>query len=175
MFKKLNGIKNYTFEKLKQDLKSYIPQIKRLLNSNDELKTLIQTGQIDNDYLIEIILKLAFINLNNWKMDDLESRIQINPFALAMGVVGDQILTDRERTLQSYQDKLMRFKDDYAAFYTFEINKMAKSAEKIIKKIAKLYSIAKEETNESKKCIVDPKLHYKYIAKPYKIKLKRNK
>jgi hypothetical protein len=175
MFKKLNGIKNYTFEKLKQDLKSYIPQIKGLLNSNDELKTLIQTGQIDNDYLIEIILKLAFVNLNNWKMDDLESTIQINPFALVVGLVDDQILTDRDRTLQSYQDKLMRFKDDYAAFYTFEINKMAKSAEKIIKKIAKLYSIAKEETNESKKCIVDPKLHYKYIAEPYKIKLKRNK
>ena len=38
MFKKLNGIKNYTFKKLKQDLKFYIPQINILLNSNDELK-----------------------------------------------------------------------------------------------------------------------------------------
>jgi len=173
MFKKLNGIKNYTFEKLKQDLKFYIPQINNLLNSNDELKISMQNGQIDDEYIIEVILKLAFINLNNWKMENLESRMQINPFALAMGLLEDQILIDRERMLQSYQDKLMRFKDDYESFYTFEINKMSKLAEKIIKKIAKLYSIAKEETNETKKCIVDPKLHYKYIAKPYKIKLNK--
>jgi hypothetical protein len=150
MFKKLNSIKNYTFEKLKTDLKNYIPQIKKLLNSDDQFKSLMQNAMLDYDDFIEIILKLAFINLNNWKMDRLEDRMQLNPFAMILNLVSKEDIKDRERFIQSYQDKLMRFGDDYAAFYTFEINKMAKTADKIIRKIAKLYSNCQRRNQRSK-------------------------
>lgn len=138
MYKKLDSMRKYTYEKLKEDLKEFVPQMKALLEIEDD----IPANRVDN--FIESFLQFAYMNITHWKLEAVSDIIAPNPLAVIFNVVPKDELEDAKTFFKKYHNKVTRFGQDYEKFFKFEINNMANTANKVIKKIAKLYSIAKE-------------------------------
>jgi hypothetical protein len=138
MYKKLDNMRKYTFEKMKEDLKEFIPQMKELLEIEDN----IPPNHVDG--FIKDFLKFAYMNITHWKLESVSKAVAPNPLALILNLIPKGEVEDARTFFKEYHKKTTRFGKDYEKFFKFEINKMANTANKVIKKIAKLYSIAKE-------------------------------
>ena len=170
-FKEISEIRDYSFEKLIDGLKEQIDRVDSLLkhiNHYDE--------NMSEDEKIKTVLKLVYVNLVNNKvelfdqmtsspMDSIKSLLN-----KAFGGLGMHQMTDEEKNLEKVREKfinyLTKYDNDPIMFFKDRCKQLSDDANKIIKKIGKLYAMAEDDQpmNES---IINWELHQKLMEKKY--------
>ena len=143
--KKLLFIRDYTYEDFIKNLHENIDQCKhflQIINKFDDSKS--------DDEIIQDCLKYIHLNISNWRADKINfyfsQFVFLNPFK-------QMDLT------QKFQKEVEKYLNDPSNFFKYEIKRMSNIAGKMIKKVSKVYSLFKKETNES---IQNFDLYHKY-------------
>jgi hypothetical protein len=163
MYTMMRNINNFTYEGLKSELKDYIPQIDEILNRVSE-----KTFNTDEEKIDEI-LRLVYVNLINNTLNTTKS-IMVNNFTESMlGFAGE-----KDELFRKIVKSVLKFEDNEKKFYLFEEKKFKHISGIMMKKLSKLYSMAKDE----KSSIKNWDLHHKInrtnenIQSEYKFKRK---
>jgi hypothetical protein len=163
MYTMMRDINNFTYEGLRSDLKNYIPQIDRILN-----KVTDKTFDSDEEKIDEI-LRLVYINLINNTLDTTKSIMTNDFFEDMMGFRGK-----KDVLFKKIIKSVTKFESNIKNFYLYEEKKFKYISGIMMKKLAKLYSMAKDE----KSSIQNWDLHHKInrtnenIKSDYKFKRK---
>jgi len=170
-FKEISEIRDYSFEKLIDGLKEQIDRVDALLKHIGQYNE-----NLTEDEKINITLKLVYVNLVNNKvelfdqmtsspMDSIKSLLN-----KAFGGLGIHQMTDEEKNLEKVREKfinyLTKYDNDPIMFFKDRCKQLSDDANKIIKKIGKLYAMAEDDQpmNES---IINWELHQKLMEKKY--------
>ena len=163
MYTMMKDINNFTYEGLRSDLKNYIPEIDRVLNNVTD-----KTFNSDEEKIDEI-LRLVYINLVNNTLDMAKSLMTNNFFEDMMGFSGE-----KDVLFKKIVKSVIKFESNIKNFYLYEEQKFKYISGIMMKKLAKLYSMAKDE----KSSIQNWDLHHKInrtnenIKADYKFKRK---
>ena len=175
-FSEILQIKDYSFEKLIDGLKDQIDRVDALFK---------HIGQYDEsmseDEKIKIVLKLVYVNLVNNKIE-LFDQMTSSPLdslkSLFNSTFGSGILSkdEEEKNLDNVRRKYINYLTKYEKnpimFFKDRCEQLSYDANKIIKKIGKLYAMAEDDQpmNES---IINWELHQQLMEKKYgKTKIK---
>jgi len=119
-------------------------------------------GSKDDDYsVVDAMLNLVFINISNMNRENLDQAIDKvishDPFIMLM--------PGTEKTLQDQYSKMMKdlnkYKNNHIGYYK-SIEKYFKTeANKVMRKISKLYDMMPDNTISNDKSIIDRELHQK--------------
>lgn len=163
MYTMMRDINNFTYEGLKSELKDYIPQIDEILNRVSE-----KTFNTDEEKIDEI-LRLVYVNLINNTLNTTKSIMVNNVFESMLGFAGE-----KDELFRKIVKSVLKFEDNEKKFYLFEEKKFKHISGIMMKKLSKLYSMAKDE----KSSIKNWDLHHKInrtnenIQSEYKFKRK---
>jgi len=138
-YKRLNDMRNFSYEKLRNGIKDNMSNVKHVFDVND-----IDYSNMTEEQIVDEVLELLLSNLRNWKHDMIMRQIITNPLEALFGFTGE-----KEVFYKNYVRSLNKFGDDYKKFYEYEIKKMNYVGSKMIKKIAKLYDMAHDLQVES--------------------------
>ncbi len=155
IFKELKKIQNFTLEGLKEQLKEYIPNIKKLFEMNS-----VDFDGMSDEELIDKALELYYVNLSNHLGTMMRERLTTSPIEQLIGFIGDKDVFFRK-----FVNEITKYQDNIDGFYLSQEKKFNRVTTKMIKKLSKLYAhpVVEEQT------IKDPKLWYKFVAKPMKL------
>jgi hypothetical protein len=157
----LQDAKNLTFDGLKDKLRNYLPQI------NDFFDYLEQNGykkinrENGDEEIINTFLHIIYNSLINTRLEHFKSLLlrTFSPldalFARLSGA--DNGMEDRQKMMNDYVKKAQKYKN-YRDFFGNEIKIINFAADKMIRKLGKLYDMAPNDTNSS---IVNWDLHHK--------------
>jgi hypothetical protein len=161
VFKILIKIKKTTMNDLKESLMGEIDNIKPFLESVGV------NSDLPNEKLVDKTLELFYINLVNWNVESLGKTITMG-MSFFDRVFGGGYSDEQREYLIKYSKRLQRFSDNYQDFYETLLRNNSIVANKMIKKISKVYSLIndKTQTNES---IKDWELYHKIKGTKSKI------
>lgn len=138
--KRLKDIQNFSYDRLKEQLLSEknIDSIKKLFDAiNDDYE-----GKTD-EQIVARFLRLYLVNATN-KKNDLVNQFLTSSFAEMMfGLQGD-----KDKFFRKYVAQTTKFGDDYDAYFRNEEQYFHRVATMMIKKLAKLYAMAKNTPPE---------------------------
>lgn len=139
MYTMMRDINNFTYEKLKSELKNYIPQIDGVLNrfTNETFDT--------NEEKIDEILRIVYVNLVNNTLNTTKSIMSNNFFEGLMGFQGK-----KNEVFRKIVNYVMRFENNEKKFYLYEEKKFKHISGIMMKKLSKLYSMAQDEKSSIK-------------------------
>ena len=127
---------NLTYEKLREDLKAIIPQIKQTFDDND----IDYPEDATDEEMVDVTLQEFFKTLLNWKAGSMREFLSDNFAESLFGFSGA-----KQRYFDKYLDKITRFGKDYERFFQYEINQTRNICLKMTKKLSKLYSLIKDK------------------------------
>jgi hypothetical protein len=164
MYGNLKNAYNFSYEKMTEELKKDIPNIKSFL---DRLGVDVPNT---DDEIVDELLRLLYVNLVNNTISTVKELMTNNFLENLFGFSGDK---------DKFFDKLARifskFSDRELDFFKYEEKNMKHVSSKMMKKISKLYDLA----NDDKSSIKDWELHQKIsgktnetIDKDYKYKIR---
>lgn len=164
MYGSLRNAYNFSYEKMAEELKNDIPNIKLFL---DRLGVDVPNT---DDEIVDELLRLLYVNLVNNTISTVKELMTNNFLENLFGFSGDK---------DKFFDKLARvfskFSDRELDFFKYEEKNMKHISSKMMKKISKLYDLA----NDDKNSIKDWDLHQKIsgktnetIDKDYKYKIR---
>lgn len=139
IFKKLKIIKNTTYQNFIQNLKDNIDEIKTAFDAND-----IDYQGLTDDQIIYKILKITINYLAKSKASGIQNLLADNALELQFGFIGK-----KKKYFENYLESLNFNLDNPEAFFKKEIKIMNILADKMIKKLSKLYDMI--ETGNEKK------------------------
>lgn len=149
-YSNLKTMQSYTYEKFRADLLADVSKIRSTLEIFD-----IEVPEKDND-VVDLILKLAYNNLKNEKMKSLYSIIdKLTSDDDFLGSILNGSKTQEEKYLDKYLSKISY--ENYEDFFVYEIKKFIFVSSNMLRKLSKLYDMAKDVK-------VNP-LHAKITAK----------
>jgi hypothetical protein len=164
-YKILKKINNFTYEGLREELKSDIPKIDHFFDRID-LEDIPET----DDGKVDELLRIVYINLVNNSLQATKGMMTNNFLEQFLGFIGDK---------DKFFDKMIkffsRFDKDPKQFYIYEEKNFKYVSNIMMKKIIKVYALAKENP----KSIKDWELHQKInntnenIDLDYKFKTKK--
>jgi len=171
VFKELTEIKNYTFEKFIEDIKSNMPRVDALLDYIGE-----DYSDMNDDEKIESVLNLVYMNIANKRAEIFmnmtsDSMDELIRMTSLFGQVSSALIkkakelekTDEVR--RKFLSSISKHQNNPIKFFEEEIENFSYVANKMLKRLVKLYSIAKDEdVNES---IQNWDLHQKLMEKKY--------
>ena len=139
MYTMMRDINNFTYEKLKSELKNYIPQIDGVLNrfTNETFDT--------DEEKIDEILRIVYVNLVNNTLNTTKSIMSNNFFEGLMGFQGK-----KNEVFRKIVNYVMRFENNEKKFYLYEEKKFKHISGIMMKKLSKLYSMEKDEKSSIK-------------------------
>lgn len=169
-FKEMMDIRDYSFEKLVDGIKGQMDRVDAVLKhigSYDE--------NMSEDEKVKLVLKLLYMNLVNTKIeifDKMTSTPMDSIKALFNSAFGGGILKkdEDEENLEKVREKfinyLIKYQENPIMFFKDRCEQLSYDANKIIKKIGKLYAMAEDDQpmNES---IVNWELHQQLMEKKY--------
>jgi hypothetical protein len=168
-FQKLQEIKNFTYEDLVSGIKDNMERVDFFISEIMEEDPTTMT----DDEKVEKVLRLFFINLSNRKLEKFNRYVDgpmgSDPLLSMLASMLGQSLGDSEeldKIKENFQKFVLRFENNPIKFFKYEIKKFNMIADKMIRKIAKLYDMAKDDgqTNES---IINWELHRLLMEKKY--------
>ena len=127
---------NLSYEKLREDLKDIIPQIKETFDDNN----IDYPENISDEGMVDITLIQFFKILLKWKAGSMQEFLTDNFMEELFGFKGA-----KERYYDKYLSKITRFGGDYERFFRYEINQTRNICLKMTKKLSKLYSLIKDK------------------------------
>jgi len=172
VYKELLRIKNYTFDNFIQDLKQQEDRLDGLLEHIGE-----DPSDMSIDEKINKVLELVYVDLVNNRMDLFMQMTQgpmddFLTFGAQLGMIPPGF-EEKMRQLQKtneirrkFLSRTMRYEKNPTKFFEDEFEEFNYVANKMLKKISKLYSMAKddEQVNES---ILNWDLHQQIMEKKY--------
>ncbi len=171
-YKELLEIKNFTFEKFISDLKSQMERVDALLEHIDE-----DPSQMTENEKIKTVLEIVYISIVNTRLkffNDMTSRPSDDflRFGQMLGALPSFMNKDAEQlekvdeVRQNFLKFTTRYQNNPIKFFQDECKKFTMVASKLLKKIIKLYAMAKDDdqVNES---IQNWDLHLKLMEKKY--------
>ena len=171
VYKELIEVKNYTYEKLIEGMNERMDRVDALLDHINE-----DTSQMTDQEKIKRVLELVYINLANIKLETFDEMVSSKEdslkqfFKQLMGGVPSFMSDDNEKNMEQLRQKfissVIKYEKDPLKFFQVECEKFNYVATKMLKKIGKLYAMAKddEQVNES---IINWELHQKLMEKKY--------
>lgn len=132
----LDIISNLTLDKLKTALKNYVGEIKEIFEAND-----FDYEGMSEDEIIDEMLQVFFMTMMKYKID-IYSNSTMRDVALITVGFSEYEMDDLRH--EEFLNKLRKYKDNYKNYFDSEIKRMNREALKLKKKLAKLYSIAKD-------------------------------
>jgi hypothetical protein len=129
---------NLTYEKLRDDLKKIIPQIKETFDDNN----INYPEDASDDEMVDVTLKEFFKTLLNWRAGTMKSYLTQEFIEELFGFSGK-----KQKYFDKYLDRVTRFGGDYEKFIKYEINQTRNICLKMTKKLSKLYSLLKNKNN----------------------------
>jgi hypothetical protein len=167
VYKELTEIKNYTFDDLIRGMVQEMGRVDRLLEHVD-----VDYENMSESDKIKKVLEIVFNHLANLKMnlfidyttndqERMESQIK-QMLGLDIDPTSGEIGDVRKKFLK-YVGK---YKDDPTQFFKTEIENLNYEANKMLKKISKLYDLAKDDEPVSES-IINWDLHQKLMEKKH--------
>jgi hypothetical protein len=167
VYQELQEIKNFTFEKF----------INMIHKSMDRVDVLLDYVNIDYKNMsdskkIQEVLELVYINLVNNKMDifmDMtrNKREEFEDMLKQMMGIGVNPMSGEISDVRNkFFNYISKFKDKPTDFFKSEIENMSYVANKLLKKISKLYAMAKDDTQVSES-ILNWELHQQLMEKKF--------
>lgn len=139
IIKKLIKIRSFSLSKLKEELINYLPQIKNLFNRVE-----VDYSNLSSEQIIDKMLELTFINLINWQAKFAYDMLVQTDYEFKFGFEGR-----KEIFWNNYLKKISKYEKNPQAFFLNEEKNMKFIANKILKKVAKLYALTKDLKTES--------------------------
>ena len=133
--KRLKEIQNFSYDELKEKLLSEenIENIKELFDAIDD----DYEGKTDEE-IVGRFLRLFLVNITNKKNEIVNRLLTSNVFEQMFGLQGD-----KDKFFRKYVAQTSKFKDDYDAYFRNEEKYFHRVSTMMIKKLAKLYAMAK--------------------------------
>lgn len=130
---KLKKIREFTYEGMREELLRYTGVIKPFLE-----KIGADTEGKDDEELVDEVLRIALVNFINRRGDKMKDILTTNFVEQMFGFRGD-----KEKFFDRYINYIMKFGQDFESFFKSEEKKLRNTADSVLKKLAKLYSLAK--------------------------------
>lgn len=156
IYQNLKKAQSFTYEGLKKELMNYIPKIDEVLIHLNE------DTSISDDEKIERIMDLYVITLINAKGSSLQDLLVTNPFEAILG-----LQKNKRKYFEDFIRKITKL-DSGKKFFEYQEKFFKFVANKMIKKISKLYAML----NES---IVDWEMYHKVVKPKYQGFVKESK
>ena len=134
-YKMLKEINNFSYEGMREELKSDSEDIRKFLTNIglenvDELDT--------DDKLVDELLRIVYINLSNNTITRIKKMMTVNFLEELLGFIGD-----KEKKFRDMINFFTRFENNPKGFYLYEEKNMKIVSSKMIKKLIKLWDLAK--------------------------------
>lgn len=144
LFKRLSKLRTYTYENLRKDLVPYLPVIKDILTNRIDPPKPID-GNTD-DEIIDEILRIAYVYLATKRISNVSHLVEPDPMVMAFSY---DVLKKFNEFMQKYVNSVKKYESDPTEFYEKEARNFRYISEKMIKKISKLYAMAKANESDS--------------------------
>ena len=173
VFKELVEIKNFTFDDFISQLKSQEDRLDALIDHIGE-----DPSNMSVDEKINKVLEVAYIDLVNNKMDLFVTMTEhamdsFLKFGAQLGMLpsGAEVkLKELEKTneiRQKFLNFAMKYENNPKKFFEDEFEKFNYVANKMLKKISKLYAMAKDDEQPVSESILNWDLHQQIMEKKY--------
>ena len=150
----LNKIKNWSYSEMKKNLLSHINEIDEILESLDVLPEILNGTP---EQKVEEYCKICYFTLVHEKAQNMVNTITTNPLEVILG-----FSTDKKKMVNDFFRQISRFKNNFNGFYEYEEKNFKFVADKMIKKISKLYSLIDDENMKNEQIsILDWELNHK--------------
>ena len=172
VYKELLRIKNYTFDNFIQDLKQQEDRLDGLLEHIGE-----DPSNMSIDEKINKVLELVYIDLVNNRMDLFIQMTQgpmddFLTFGAQLGMIppgSEEKMKQLQKTNEirrKFLSRTMRYEKNPIKFFEDEFEEFNYVANKMLKKISKLYAMAKDDEQVSES-IINWDLHQQIMEKKY--------
>ena len=172
VYKEFIEIKNFTFNSLIEGMKEQMDRVDALLEHiGADPENMSENEKIDE------VLNLVYVNLVNLRMGIFNDMIsdkadEIRNFLKLMSKNVPSFMEDDDKekmdNLRSkFLNYLIKFQNDPTEFFVAECEKFNYISTKMLKKISKLYAIAKDDEQPVSESIINWELHQKLMEKKY--------
>ena len=172
VYKELLRIKNYTFDNFIQDLKQQEDRLDALLEHIGE-----DPSNMSIDEKINKVLELVYVDLVNNRMDLFMQMTQgpmddFLTFGAQLGMIppgSEEKMKQLQKTNEirrKFLSRTMRYEKNPIKFFEDEFEEFNYVANKMLKKISKLYAMAKDDEQVSES-IINWDLHQQIMEKKY--------
>ena len=172
VYKEFIEIKNFTFNSLIEGMKEQMDRVDALLEHiGADPENMSENEKIDE------VLNLVYVNLVNLRMGIFNDMIsnkadEIRNFLKLMSKNVPSFMEDDDKekmdNLRSkFLNYLIKFQNDPTEFFVAECEKFNYISTKMLKKISKLYAMAKDDEQPVSESIINWELHQKLMEKKY--------
>ena len=172
VYKEFIEIKNFTFNSLIEGMKEQMDRVDALLEYiGADPENMSENEKIDE------VLNLVYVNLVNLRMGIFNDMIsdkadEIRNFLKLMSKNVPSFMEDDDKekmdNLRSkFLNYLIKFQNDPTGFFEAECEKFNYISTKMLKKISKLYALAKDDNESVSESIINWELHQKLMEKKY--------
>ena len=172
VYKEFIEIKNFTFNSLIEGMKEQMDRVDALLEHiGADPENMSENEKIDE------VLNLVYVNLVNLRMGIFNDMIsdkadEIRNFLKLMSKNVPSFMEDDDKekmdNLRSkFLNYLIKFQNDPTGFFEAECEKFNYISTKMLKKISKLYAMAKDDEQPVSESIINWELHQKLMEKKY--------
>lgn len=176
VYKELTKIKNFTFEHFISELKDQMYRVDALLEHIDE-----DPSEMTDDEKIKRVLEIVYISIVNTRMKffmDMTSKGTDNliEFGQQMGILPDFMkdeaiaLSKVNEVRKNFLNFTKRYENNPIKFFKDECKKFNRVADQLLRKVSKLYDIAKDDEPQVSESILNWELHQKLMQKKYGVK-----
>jgi hypothetical protein len=172
VYKEFIEIKNFTFNSLIEGMKEQMNRVDALLEHiGADPENMSENEKIDE------VLHLVYVNLVNLRMGIFNDMIsdksdEIRNFLKQISGNIPSFMEDEDKEkMDNLRNKflnyLIKFQNDPTGFFEAECEKFNYIATKMLKKISKLYALAKDDNESVSESIINWELHQKLMEKKY--------
>jgi hypothetical protein len=172
VYKEFIEIKNFTFNSLIEGMKEQMNRVDALLEHiGADPENMSENEKIDE------VLHLVYVNLVNLRMGIFNDMIsdksdEIRNFLKQISGNIPSFMEDEDKEkMDNLRNKflnyLIKFQNDPTGFFEAECEKFNYIATKMLKKISKLYALAKNDNESVSESIINWELHQKLMEKKY--------
>jgi hypothetical protein len=163
-FKQLKQIQNFTYDYLISSLRKQMDRIDGLIKHIGD-----DPSKMSVDYKIEFILKIAYVNLVNLKIEIFDNYFYDNAekFLQSMGGLFGKVSKEKEDVRKKFVNHVVKYENKEMDFFKDECERFNYVATKLMKKISKIYALLPDEKEQTNESILDWELHQKLMEKKY--------
>lgn len=173
VYKELTEIKNFTFEHFMYMLKEQMYRVDALLEHIDE-----DPSEMSDDEKIKKVLEIVYISIVNTRMQffmDMTSKKTDNfiEFGQQLGILPDFMkdeataLSKVNEVRKNFLNFTKRYENNPIKFFKDECKKFNKVADQLLRKVIKLYDMAKDDEQPVSESIINWELHQQLMEKKY--------
>lgn len=133
-YKMLKEINNFSYQKFREDLKQDSKNIKKFIKKIGGKVESLKTP----DEIVDELLRILYVNLMNNTLSDAREMMTQSPLEMILG-----FQENKENFFQKLVKSLIKFESNPEKFYLYEEKNFKIVSEKMMKKLIKLWDMAK--------------------------------